>query len=76
MQEYVVLISGEGEVWGAEIPDPPGRFAVGKSRDEVLEGIRSAAAFHIEGLIASGEEVPQPRRRAATIPVPILQAAA
>jgi predicted RNase H-like HicB family nuclease len=75
MRDYVALIHREGNVWGAEIPDLPGCFATGKSREEIEERIRSAAAFHIEGLMRDGDAIPEPTSIAITISVPELQPA-
>jgi predicted RNase H-like HicB family nuclease len=55
----VVVERGETS-WGAHIPDLPGCVAVGESRDEVLQLIREAIEFHIEGLRQDG--LPVPRR--------------
>jgi predicted RNase H-like HicB family nuclease len=73
MREYVALILREGDVWGAEIPDLPGCFATGRSREEIEERIRSAAAFHVRGLMRDGDQVPEPASIAVTITVQELQ---
>jgi predicted RNase H-like HicB family nuclease len=57
---YVVLVEEGPASWGARVPDLPGCVAVGRTRDEVLDGIRSAIALHIEGLRADGADVPAP----------------
>ncbi|MFP4387975.1 MAG: type II toxin-antitoxin system HicB family antitoxin [Desulfococcaceae bacterium] len=46
--------------WGAHVPDLPGCIAVGETREEVLQLIREAIDFHIEGLRNQGEYVPPP----------------
>ena len=55
----VVVEHGEAS-WGAHAPDLPGCVAVGESRDEVLQLIREAIAFHIDGLRQDGLSVPPP----------------
>jgi len=42
------------------VPDLPGCIAAGKTQEEVLELIKGAIEFHIEGLVESGESVPHP----------------
>lgn len=55
---YAVVIEDADGNFGASVPDLPGCVAVGDSLEEVLELIRGAIAFHIEGLRADGETVP------------------
>jgi predicted RNase H-like HicB family nuclease len=55
----VVIERGE-KSWGAHVPDLPGCIAVGETRDEVLQLIREAIDFHIEGLRRDGLPVPSP----------------
>lgn len=59
MQYTVILEQGES-TWGAYVPDLPGCIAAGESRAEVLELIREAIEFHIEGLHESGQPIPKP----------------
>lgn len=57
---YVVRIErGEGS-WGAHVPDLPGRVAAAETREEVVELIREAMEFHLEGLREEGGIAPQP----------------
>lgn len=46
--------------YGAYVPDLPGCVATAGTRDEVLKLIREAIEFHIEGMRADGEPIPQP----------------
>ncbi|MDZ4805910.1 MAG: type II toxin-antitoxin system HicB family antitoxin [Candidatus Eisenbacteria bacterium] len=57
---YMVVIEHGSTSWGAHVPDLPGCAAVGESRDEVLELIREAIEFHIEGLRIDGLPIPEP----------------
>ena len=59
MRYMVVLERGE-KSWGAHVPDLPGCIAVGETRDEALQLIREAIAFHLEGLRQDGLPVPSP----------------
>ena len=58
-QSYAVVIEqAEGNV-SAHVPDLPGCVATEASRDEVLEEIREAIAFHLEGLAADAQPAPR-----------------
>jgi predicted RNase H-like HicB family nuclease len=58
--KYVVIIEKGESSYGAHVPDLPGCIAVGDTKEEVLELIREAIEFHIDGLKADGEPVPSP----------------
>ncbi|MCP5347685.1 MAG: type II toxin-antitoxin system HicB family antitoxin [Gammaproteobacteria bacterium] len=58
--KYAVVIEQGPKSYGAHVPDLPGCIAAGETREEVISLIREAIEFHIEGLRASGEEVPAP----------------
>jgi predicted RNase H-like HicB family nuclease len=58
--QYTVIVERGETSWGAYVPDLPGCVAAGESREEVLQLIRDAIEFHIEGLRENGEEVPEP----------------
>ena len=56
----LVVVKQGPETFGAHVPDLPGCAVVGETRDEVLEWIRAAIDFHIEGLRDGGQPVPLP----------------
>lgn len=59
--DYLVIIEhGEDGSCGAYVPDLPGVIAAGDSEEEVIELMREAIPFHIQGLLLDGEPVPQP----------------
>jgi len=60
MQYLVILESGDNS-YGAYVPDLPGCVAVGETRDEVLDLIREAIEFHLEGIRSQGQAIPAPR---------------
>ena len=66
---YLVVVEKGPISWGAHVPDVPGCVAAADSREEVLELIRHAIAFHIEGLRAEGEGVPVPASSAEVVDV-------
>jgi predicted RNase H-like HicB family nuclease len=57
---YMVVVERGESSWGAHVPDLPGCVAVAESRSEVLELIREAIEFHIDGLRQDGLPVPAP----------------
>ncbi len=59
--QYLVVIERGPTSYGAYVPDLPGCVAVGESREEAETLIQEAIEFHIEGLRADGQPVPQPR---------------
>jgi predicted RNase H-like HicB family nuclease len=58
--QYTVIVEKGDTSWGAYVPDLPGCIAAGETREEVLQLIREAIDFHIEGLRENGEIVPLP----------------
>lgn len=58
--DYVVVIEKGENSFGAYVPDLPGCVAVGESREEVMQLIREAIEFHLEGLREDGRPVPPP----------------
>lgn len=60
MMRYAVIVEEGENSFGAYAPDLPGCAAVGETREEVLQRIREAIEFHIEGLREDGQPVPEP----------------
>ena len=58
--QYVVILEEGPESWGAYVPDLPGCVAAGKTRGEVLELIREAIEFHLDGMREEGAPIPEP----------------
>ena len=67
--EYTIVIEQTPRNFSAYVPDLPGCVATGATRDEVVREMRSAIAFHIEGLREHHEPVPDPRCTAAVVEV-------
>ena len=57
---YAVVIERGETGFGAYVPDLPGCVAAGTTREEVVELIQQAIEFHIEGLRADNEPIPEP----------------
>lgn len=48
--------------YGVSFPDVPGCIAVGETIEAALNSAAEALAFHIEGMEADGDPIPQPRQ--------------
>ena len=57
---YMVIVEKGPNSWGAYVPDLPGCTAAGETREEVVTLIREAIEFHLEGLQADGQPIPDP----------------
>ena len=57
---YMVVVEHGETSWGAHVPDLPGCVAVGATREEVIELIREAVEFHLQGLAENGQPIPRP----------------
>jgi predicted RNase H-like HicB family nuclease len=58
--KYAVVIERGPTNFGAYVTDLPGCVAAADSYEEVLQLIRSAIEFHIEGMRLHGEPIPPP----------------
>jgi len=56
---FLVVIEQGPTSFGAYVPDLPGCVAVGDTREEVTQLIHEAIEFHLEGLKADGQPIPQ-----------------
>ncbi len=61
MRQYIGLIHKEADSdFGVSFPDFPGVVTAGTSLDDARAMAEEALAFHIEGLVADGEAIPEP----------------
>jgi predicted RNase H-like HicB family nuclease len=61
MRQYIGLIHKEAESdYGVSFPDFPGVATAGTSLDDARAMAEEALAFHIEGLVADGDAIPEP----------------
>ena len=65
--KYTVVIEKTPNNYAAYVPDLPGCVATANSREELLEEIREAIEFHIEGMREGGDPVPEPQATAAVV---------
>ncbi|MGH7134000.1 MAG: type II toxin-antitoxin system HicB family antitoxin [Phycisphaerales bacterium] len=66
---YLVVVEQGATSFGAYVPDLPGCVAAGETREEVLDLIRDAIEFHIEGLRHQGQPVPPPSSTSEVVDV-------
>jgi predicted RNase H-like HicB family nuclease len=66
---YMVIVEQGPTSFGAYVPDLPGCVAAGESREEVLELIREAIEFHLEGLKSEGRAIPPPHSSSELVDV-------
>ncbi len=69
MKEYAVIYEKGPNGWGAYAPDLPGLGAAGETFEEVEQLIREGIQLHIEGLRETGNTVPEPTTRVASVAI-------
>ena len=57
---YAIVLEKTNTNYSAYVPDLPGCIATGLTVEEAENEIKAAIAFHIEGLIEDGLEIPKP----------------
>jgi predicted RNase H-like HicB family nuclease len=67
--KFVVLIEKSKTGYSAYSPDLPGCVSSGMSEAEVLRNMREAMEFHIEGLKAEGQPIPEPATKSSYVEV-------
>jgi predicted RNase H-like HicB family nuclease len=70
MKEYAVIFEKTETGWSAYVPDLPGLGVAGSTFEETEQLIREGIEFHIDGLRADGEAIPEPRTRVIEVSVP------
>ena len=58
--QYIAIVEKGEDSFGAYVPDLPGCIAAAETKTEVLQLIREAIEFHLEGLQEDGLPVPEP----------------
>jgi predicted RNase H-like HicB family nuclease len=58
---YAVIIESGPENFSAYSPDLPGCVATGRTLEDTRKNMREAIQFHLEGMRASGEMIPDPQ---------------
>jgi predicted RNase H-like HicB family nuclease len=61
MGSYIAIIQKDSDSdFGVSFPDFPGCVTAGATIDEAKDLAQEALIFHIEGMLADGEEMPEP----------------
>lgn len=68
--KYLIVIEQTGTGFSAYSPDLPGCIATGATREEVEREMKSAIAFHVEGLKAEGMVIPAPNSSSSYVEIP------
>ncbi|MEE3608243.1 type II toxin-antitoxin system HicB family antitoxin [Avibacterium paragallinarum] len=55
-----IEMGDEKHAYGVVVPDVPGCFSAGDTLEEAFTNAKEAIAFHIEGMLEDGEEIPLP----------------
>lgn len=66
---YLVVVEEGPSSFGAYVPDLPGCVALADTREEVLELIREAIEFHMDGMKEDGLSIPRPSSSSAVVDV-------
>lgn len=69
MTEYTIVIEDAGTNFAAYVIGLDGVITTGESVEEIIENMREAITFHLEGMRLSGNELPQPMPIVKTIQV-------
>ena len=59
MTEYTIVIEDAGTNFAAYVIGLDGVITSGKTVDEVIENMREAIPFHLEGMRLNGDELPE-----------------
>ena len=68
--KYLIVIEQTRTGFSAYSPDLTGCVATGATREDVEQEMRSAIAFHVEGLRAEGMAVPPPSSSSSYVEIP------
>ena len=69
--QYVIVLEQTANNWSAYAPDVGGCIATGQTREEVVQNMQEALAFHLEGLREEQLPVPPPGTWTAIVDVPV-----
>jgi predicted RNase H-like HicB family nuclease len=67
--DYAVIFEKTSTGRSACVPDLPGLGVAGPTYEATEQLIREAINFHIEGLRADGDPIPEPTTRVARMPI-------
>ena len=68
--KYLIVIEKTSTGYSAYSPDLPGCIATGETQEEVQREMKSAIAFHLDGLREEGMDIPEPHSSSSYVDVP------
>jgi predicted RNase H-like HicB family nuclease len=68
--KLLIVVEQTRTGYSAYSPDLPGCIATGATREEVEREMKEAIDFHLEGMRAEGEAVPEPSSYSTYVEVP------
>lgn len=68
--KYLVVVERTGTGFSAYSPDVPGCVATAATQADVEPEMADAILFHLDGLRAEGQELPEPRSVSTYVEVP------
>ncbi len=71
MTKYLIIIEKAENNYAAYCPDLPGVIATGSTKEETMELMKEAIEFHLEGLKAECQSIPEPTTMAASVEVSV-----
>lgn len=69
MIEYTIVIEDAGTNFAAYVIGLDGVITTGRTIDEVIENMREAIPYHLEGMRLHGDQLPEPMPIVKTIQV-------
>ncbi len=69
MTDHAAIFEKTSTGWSAYCPDLPGLGVAGSTYEATEQLLRDGIAFHIEGMIADGDSIPEPTTRVARMPI-------
>jgi predicted RNase H-like HicB family nuclease len=70
VKKYLIVVEQTATGYSACSPDLLGCVSTGGSREEVERNMREAVAFHVDGLRAEGQRVPEPQAYSIYVGLP------
>ena len=67
--KYLVILEPTSTGFSAYSPDLDGCVAAGDDREETIDLMREAIAFHLEGMAEAGQVIPSPTSESAFVEV-------
>ena len=69
MRDYAAVFEKTSTGWSAYCPDLPGLGVAGPTYEATEQLLREGIVFHIDGMIADGDPIPEPTTRVALVQV-------